>query len=89
MELQSWCARGKQPVAETCVGVVVKLLDKPREDRWCLQLLGANTEEAVMMLPGFDKGDGQPTISAGPGKFIVPPRVWFFFPFHLLLLLLL
>jgi hypothetical protein len=71
MELQSWYARGKQPVAETCV-VVVKLLDKPRAESWCLQLLGANTAEAVMMLPGFHKGDGQRTISAGPGKLIVP-----------------
>ena len=71
MELQSWYARGKQPVAETCV-VVVKLLDKPREESWCLQLLGANTAAAVMMLPEFHKGDGQRTISAGPGKFIVP-----------------
>lgn len=71
MELQSWYARGKQPVAETCVEVV-KLLDKPREESWCLQLLGANTAAAVMMLPEFHKGDGQRTISAGPGKFIVP-----------------
>ena len=77
MELQSWYARGKQPVAETCVEVV-KLLDKPREESWCLQLLGANTAAAVMMLPGFDKGDGQRTISAGPGKFLVPNACGFF-----------
>ena len=71
MELQSWYARGKQPVAETSV-VVVKLLEKPREESWCLKLLGANSAEAVLMLPGFHKGDGQRTISAGPGKLIVP-----------------
>jgi hypothetical protein len=47
-------------------------VDKPREESWCLQLLGANTAAAVMMLPEFHKGDGQRTISAGPGKFIVP-----------------
>jgi hypothetical protein len=77
MELQSWYARGKQPVAETCVEVV-QLLDKPREESWCLQLLGANTAAAVMMLREFHKGDGQRTISAGPGKFIVPNACGFF-----------